>query len=221
MSQVKSAGVVPYAINARGEVCFLLGREGYVQGWRESDKWGFFGGKIEKSDACVEHGAARECYEETAGCVMSYGELRQLLLARDYALMLDAIFKTSRTVYYFVQVAFKDYPSMFRNTKQFVQYCNGKVDCIEKSQLKWFGYNELHSHLFETGDASANYFSYNRRKPYFRRKFIEIMRFFYENNGIRFLRRPSPAGSASPPLCRQISFHVEMKNGQSARNSEK
>lgn len=203
---VKSAGVIPYAINAKNEINFLLGREAFQPGWRESDKWGCFGGKIESTDACVEHGAARESYEETAGCVFSFAEIRQRLQTADYRLALDAIFRKARTVYFFVHVPFKDYPILFRRTKQFVQYCGGKTDCIEKSQLKWFSYEQLRRELFQLPSRKNFGGGGFTRRPFFRRKFAEIMKFFYENNGVTHLQRP-PTGQR-PPARKYIYFRI-------------
>ena len=210
LPQVKSASVVPYTINAKNEILFLLGLEGYAHGWRESGKWGVFGGKIEKSDLCAEYGAARECYEETAGCLMSHGELRQKLKQGDFALALDAIFKKTRSVYYFVQVPYADYPAFFRNTKQFVQYCGGKVDCIEKTQLKWVSINQLRRELAPPPpppppSSRHGFANFNQRRPVFRRKFIEVMRFFYDHNGFQYLYTGN-----SHAVSKYIYFHVDM-----------
>lgn len=184
---VRSAGVLPYAFGHNNEIYFLLGKESYVPGWKESDKWGVFGGKMEPHDSSVEHCAAREFYEETAGCVCSFAEIRNRLHTGDYRLAIDLGFKKSRSVCYFVHIPYLDYPNMFRNAKHFVQYCNGKIDCIEKTQLSWFGFEQLRRELFDLPLARGH--SNYGRKPFFRKKFVRMMLYFYKNRHVEMLSR--------------------------------
>jgi len=214
---IKSAGIQPYAVNGKGEITFLLGKEGFAPGWTESDKWGLFGGKVESGES-VHEGAARECYEETAGCVLSLAELRQKLDYGDFRLAIDVIFKKTRFVCFFIQVPCRDYPSMFRHTKHFVQYVNGSVECIEKSQVKWFSHEELRAEIHPHCKTptitqapprnTANQFkstSRYGRKPIFRRKYAEMMRYFFDVNGGAFL-----IGGRNRP--RYLYFRVHPKN---------
>jgi hypothetical protein len=59
-------GLIPYS-NFRGETHYLLGREAYEDGFRDSGKWSGFGGGLEKKDHSICRGIAREAYEESMG----------------------------------------------------------------------------------------------------------------------------------------------------------
>lgn len=202
--QIKSGGVIFYSVNNRGEVSFLLGKECYEPGWRESEKWGGFGGKIEKQESTIG-GIAREAYEETCGVIFGIGELRQKLEAEDYRLAIHLLYKKTRFLCYFVQVPFQPYPKIFRATREFVQYARGNIDCVEKSQLQWFAADELeqwiygraHSaHLVQPSAQSAQPLTqsltqslFSTRRPHFRHKFQDLMRFFFTINGVAMLTR--------------------------------
>lgn len=148
MSSVKHAGVVFFSRNDRkdSQLCFLLGREGYEPGWRDSDKWGLFSGKLDRGESAAV-GAARECYEETAGTVMSLAELRQLLSTHKYSARVTVTGNGSKKgdfVVYFVYVKYAHhFPEAFQRSKSFVQYTGGSVRCIEKNAIKWFSASEL------------------------------------------------------------------------------
>ncbi len=181
---VKSAGVLPYSINSRGDINVLLGREGYAPGWHDSDKWGLFGGKVESGES-AQYAAARECYEESAGVLFSEAELRQKLLNCEFSTAIDVTFKKSRFMCYCVQVPYRsDYPVMFRRVKEFVQYTGGSVECIEKTQIKWFPLEELRREIVPGAVRKRTY----GRRPVFRKKFLDTMRFFFSVDGAASLK---------------------------------
>lgn len=223
LPKVKTAGVLPYAVNARGDISFLLGKEAYEPNWRESDKWSHFGGAIEKEEGVLE-GAAREGYEETAGVVFMLPEMQQKLKSGEFRMVIDVIYKKTRFMCFFVQVPYLDYPLMFRNTKAFVQYTGGSVKCIEKNQLKWFTFGELRQHLlklpknYHNGTNTA-YKSFYGRRPVFRRKFAETMRYFFRINGELFLKSRVNHGVAQQAL--HFYHHVEEDDVHHHHHSKK
>ena len=170
VKDISSAGILPYAV-FKNRVFFLLGKETYLPGYQDSDKWGSFGGQLE-ADESIENGAAREFYEESAGCIMEMAEARQRLVDNDYLCRSDLHpSKSSSFRIYLMLVLYKDYPSIFRRIKHFVQYINGDVSLIEKSHLKWFTYKDVHDTVFFKWGANRY-----ARKPKFRSKFSEMMR---------------------------------------------
>ena len=65
---IYGAGIVPCAFNDDGKMCFLLGKERFIQHWKGSLQWsGFEGGR--KENETVEQTAAREFVEESMGVV--------------------------------------------------------------------------------------------------------------------------------------------------------
>jgi 8-oxo-dGTP pyrophosphatase MutT (NUDIX family) len=217
VGEIRSAGVLPFTVVSR-DVLFLLGKETYVPRWRESDKWGVFGGRVERranagsgaTPETPEAAAARECYEETAGALMPMAELRQLLEAKEYKLAVDLTGSASgasasgggcRSVCYFVYVPYNpDFPDVFLKTKHFVQYCKGKVDCIEKSQVKWFSLSQVYRDIVGgaggassgTNGAAVSMPGFGRR-PLYRKKFRDLMLFFFQNNHETHLRARTAA----------------------------
>lgn len=66
--KVIGAGVLPIAVDARGDVSVLLGKERYINHWRGSHKWsGFEGGR--RPDEEVESTACREFLEESISSI--------------------------------------------------------------------------------------------------------------------------------------------------------
>ena len=80
-------GVLPYTYDINNNLLFLLGRERYVEGWKDSHLWSGFGGKLEKKDISIIEGAAREAYEESMGIL---GTVEQIVnnIYRDYNLLI-------------------------------------------------------------------------------------------------------------------------------------
>lgn len=170
IKKITSAGVLPFAVFKK-RVYFLLGKESFEPNF--GDTWSDFSGKIEENES-VEQGAAREAYEETAGCLMLLEQLRAKLEAGEYLLHSDLHPKKSSSFRtYLMLVPYKDYPLMFRRTKAFVQYpqVHGDVSIIEKSQIQWFPYEEFCEAIFDRWD-NGRY----RRKPQLRARFAENMR---------------------------------------------
>jgi 8-oxo-dGTP pyrophosphatase MutT (NUDIX family) len=177
---VTSAGILPFAVYKR-RVFFLLGREGYEPQYGESDKWSDFSGKLDAGET-VEEGAAREFYQETAGCILEMAEALQRLRDNQFLLQCDlhpenrnsSSFRT-----YLMLVPYRDYPAIFRRTKHFLQYVGADIGCIEKTQLNWFSYREMQDIVFDRWGADRY-----RRKPKFRAKFAESMRRIFRDTNL-------------------------------------
>lgn len=170
IKQITSAGILPFSVFKK-RVYFLLGKESFEP--KFGDSWSDFSGKIEDGET-IEQGAAREFYEETAGCVMLLEQARRKLEVGDYLLSSDLHPRESTSFRtYLLLVPYKDYPLMFRRTKSFIQHpeVHGDVSIIEKSQLQWFPYEEFCEAIFDRWDHSRY-----RRKPRFRTRFAENMR---------------------------------------------
>ena len=67
---VLGAGVLPITFDQNGELCFLLGREHYVDGWQGSETWSAFEGGTKSTDPDVFHTAAREYIEESLAVLL-------------------------------------------------------------------------------------------------------------------------------------------------------
>lgn len=168
-SPITSAGVLPFTVH-RKRVFFLLGREGFELDYRGSDTWCDFSGSVEAQESVVD-GAAREFYEETAGCVMELEKMRHLLSSGQYLLHSDLHPENSASYRtYLVYVPYLDYATMFRRSKRFVQYTGGSIDKIEKTQLSWYSFSELRDGVFHVWGERY------KRKPKLRPKFAESMR---------------------------------------------
>ena len=175
VKEIKSAGILPFAV-LKKRVFFLLGKEVFEPGYADSDRWGSFGGSLEEGES-VEEGAAREFYEETAGVVMELAEVRQQLSETRYALYSDLHPEHHSSFrVYLMPVPYRDYPSMFRRTKHFIQYIKGDIKVIEKSQLRWFTLQEVQDTVFHRWGEDRY-----TRKPKFRAKFAETMRRLFDS----------------------------------------
>jgi hypothetical protein len=73
-------GVLPYSINEKGNIVFLLGKERYEKDWNDSLLWSGFGGKLEDTDESIIHGIAREAYEESMGFLGSFKDLYNYII---------------------------------------------------------------------------------------------------------------------------------------------
>jgi hypothetical protein len=88
---VLGAGVLPITFDQNGELCFLLGREHYVAGWKGSETWSAFEGGTKTTDRDVFHTAAREYIEESLAVLCdnmctheTIEEVAQALREHDY-----------------------------------------------------------------------------------------------------------------------------------------
>ena len=180
---IRSAGIMFYTV-FKGTLLFLLGKEAYEPGWNDSDRWSDFGGRMEGSET-IEEGACREAYEETAGCVALLPELQQRVAKQDYAFYTDVHMSKSSYRCYVMRVPYRNYNSLFRYVKHFVQYTKGNAKIIEKSQLRWFSLEHIESIL---GDK---WYTYGKR-PRFRGKFCETMRTILRTQDMNKLSRSKP-----------------------------
>ena len=98
MSRVCGAGILPYFIDQKGEVFFLLGREQHVPGWRGSSKVSAFEGG-HKGGETIERNAVREFAEESMLLLLTQeselDDLERQLARGDYAMKIG-VFSQAR-----------------------------------------------------------------------------------------------------------------------------
>lgn len=169
---IQSAGILPFSVH-KNKIYFLLGQEAYVAGHRESGRWSDFGGMLERGES-IARGAARECYEESAGCIADLATLYRRLVHGDYVLHSDlhpTVSSSFRT--YLLDVSYADYPTFFQRTKTFVSYhaVHGDPSIIEKSRLQWVSLAELRAAAFSHVEHNKY-----RRPIKLRAKFAENVR---------------------------------------------
>ena len=133
------AGIVPVAI-FNGSLFFLFGKECY------DNKWGEFGGSSEKNEAKFAT-AIREGYEELDGFFGTEQQLKKKVTENLILSITDLedkhesfVFKTDYD---------ENLPFYFNNHHKFIQnklpqnIIKSKNGLFEKSEIKWFGRDEL------------------------------------------------------------------------------
>lgn len=144
MHYLIAAGVLFYSIY-NGHPTFLLGKEKEKTRRKDSNKWADFGGKVEEKDANISQTAAREAYEETMGVVMSQEDLLNLLENNMATLCIDIRLGLKNIFYrmYLVRISFQDYGTQMQKLDCFLNHFNIQIMVAEKSELRWFSYEEL------------------------------------------------------------------------------
>ncbi len=133
------AGIVPVAI-FNGSLFFLFGKECY------DNKWGEFGGSSEKNEEIFAT-AIREGYEELDGFFGTEQQLKKKVTENLILSITDLedkhesfVFKTDYD---------ENLPFYFNNHHKFIQnklpqnIIKSKNGLFEKSEIKWFGRDEL------------------------------------------------------------------------------
>ena len=128
------AGVLPISTH-NDTIYFLLGREIYVEGWNDSNKWSEFGGKIESHNIVYE--AARELYEESMGIFGTIQDTIYNLIPVDIPHAMG---------YFLLWVNYDPMlPMYYNNIYKYLTSC--KQTCpegyMEKSEIQWFSLNQL------------------------------------------------------------------------------
>lgn len=77
------AGIVPIAINPKGEPVVLLGRERFLPHWRGSCKWSGFEGSRKTGENMVDT-AIREFTEESMGVIVDECDIKRTLHNKEY-----------------------------------------------------------------------------------------------------------------------------------------
>jgi 8-oxo-dGTP pyrophosphatase MutT (NUDIX family) len=180
IGKIHGCGVMPigWVGGKNGRVMFLLGREQRFDGWSGSGKYADFGGGIEKGENVLDC-AAREGYEESMGFFGGLDELRRKVTPGDRDFV-DAFVAPGRSEHmvFAVKMYYNKYlPKTFEDVFKYIVKCADKLPqgkyvvkgCpegfIEKDEIRWFGFTELHE-MVKKGD--------DRLRPYFVRC-LEVM----------------------------------------------
>lgn len=127
--RISGAGVICYTHQPGGSLAVLLGREKETPGWRQgSNKWSGFSGKVDPAE-CAPQGAAREFVEESLATVpltengfvpVKVQDIARLLEYDNESGLLEVTKHEDdcRYLVYIRHVAYKDYASSFRQTRQ-------------------------------------------------------------------------------------------------------
>lgn len=137
--QYYSAGVLPYARDAGGNMVFLLGKD-------KDGNWSDFGGRSEQQDGgSYVKTAVRELYEETMGSVMNMDSAQRMLSQPSYTSKRSVIH--SRTLggspyyMYALEIQYADYKKNFKRTFEYLRYLGHKF--IEKIDIRWVSVETL------------------------------------------------------------------------------
>ena len=151
---VVAAGILFSAVAPDGSVHFLLGRERYYSGWRDSNRWADAGGRVESVDNNVADAASREAFEEVMGTVDSRVNLRARLNNNESAAIFDVQHNRSGACYrmYILQVEMKDYGSLLLCFKEYLREMRVNIAQAEKTRLEWVSAAEM----LAMAEASAN-----------------------------------------------------------------
>lgn len=134
-----SAGVLPYARDAGGNMVFLLGKD-------KDGNWSDFGGRSEQQDGGNHvKTAVRELYEETMGSVMNMDSAQRMLSQPTHSNKRSVI--QSRTLggspyyMYTLEIQYADYKKNFKRTFEYLRYLGHKF--IEKVDIRWVSVETL------------------------------------------------------------------------------
>lgn len=143
--QLKGAGILPYSIKD-GQIYLLLGKEDAYDDWDQKGLYGYFSGCKEDTETIIGC-ALREGYEETNG-ILGNIESLQNKISEDNKIV------TNTSVFYFFEIEYKpELIEIFKNTREYslkVLNLLGqtheqilKTGYFEKSEIKWFSFNEI------------------------------------------------------------------------------
>tara|TARA_X000001036_G_scaffold354289_3_gene335837 strand:+ start:609 stop:1301 length:693 start_codon:yes stop_codon:yes gene_type:complete len=138
--QYYSAGVLPYARDAGGNMVFLLGKD-------KEGNWSDFGGRSEQQDGGNHvKTAVRELYEETMGSVMTIDSAQRMLSQPTHSNKRSVINSTTLggSPYYMftLEIQYADYKKNFKRTYEYLKYL-GHNKFIEKVDIRWVSVETL------------------------------------------------------------------------------
>lgn len=136
---IYSAGVLPYVVSETGNILFLLGKD-------YDNKWSDFGGRceaVDKGDSIYT--AARECWEETLGCIY---ELKQLKILLKKSKLIESKTQSGYPYYmYLLKIPYKnEYKLNFKSTRNFINNIIIDRKFKEKTDIRWFSLDALKNH---------------------------------------------------------------------------
>lgn len=156
------AGVLPISIH-NNSIYLLLGREIYVEGWDDSNKWSEFGGKMESHDIIYE--AARELYEESMGIFGTIQDTVSNLVPIDIPHAMG---------YFLLWVEYDPLlPTYYNNIYKYLTACTQQCPegYMEKSEIQWFSLDELKHSITNQSEIF---------RPYFIKTFYHILKYIGE-----------------------------------------
>jgi hypothetical protein len=166
-SKVPSAGVLPYAYNEQGILCFLIGQE-------PNGLWADFGGKADPHEKYTQQVAVREGSEETRYVYGRYALLKHNRNKEVYIRSSAALKESKKYLarhlreklvhpkgYYVMYLADVDYiPAQEFN-------CAPKVPHYEKKAYVWVPATELLESLKNSADRNNAYVNGMKMRPPF------------------------------------------------------
>jgi hypothetical protein len=127
------AGVLPYTI-FNNRIYFLLGKS------KRGNRLTTFSGKNDTYDVDVCATAARECYEETLGCLMDQGDLTTRIRAcNEESTLLSTTPRGMPCYTYVIEIPYKKfYGISFHKTRDFLQVMNIRSYALQEMlDIKW------------------------------------------------------------------------------------
>ena len=155
-NQQYSAGVLPYSLDKKGNVMFLLGLD--------NNGWSDFGGHCEIEDqGDPRTTAAREFFEETLGSVMNICSSNFVFYKQPKPLLVKSrTLNGSQYFSYVVRVEFRDYRSIFKKVLSYLTYVKTPLKYMEKKDIRWFTIDDLERETLNLRPVFKN--TYNMHK---------------------------------------------------------
>ena len=131
---IYSAGILPYQVDEKGKIYFLMGKD-------QTGVWSDFGGKCEFQDKNnIKETAAREFFEESLNAIIDLNTTREMLKNEKNYILIN-----SRTIsgspYYMFLLRTPMLPDTARDrfikTLQYLQYTKADYSYLEKNDIKW------------------------------------------------------------------------------------
>lgn len=174
------ASVMPFAVCAKtNSVFMLLGREKFFKSYKcDSEKWSDFGGRALPTETSAERVAAREFIEESCGAVKIGEEatttidlVEASLRDENFVYRFDFELPGGCGVYttFLKQIPLQpDVPETFQKNRAL----QANSDYLEKTELRWFGLQEIRNACFSSPTLRISSFE----REYVRRWFRSRMR---------------------------------------------
>ena len=139
----------------KNELYALLGKDHY-------GKYSDFGGSCEKSD----HGmhiktAARECYEETCGCIFSEYQIQERL--RECKVVHSKSYTNKPYFMYVMMIPMDhDIPSRFSSNIEALKINRNTYPYREKTEIRWIKLSDIYDDIFSFRNVFMNTMTVHR-----------------------------------------------------------
>ena len=132
-----SAGILPFTIDKKGNVLFLLGLD--------QNGWSDFGGHCEIEDnRDPRTTAAREFYEETCGSVMNICAAQFIFYKNPKPLLVQSKTLNGSIYYsYVLKIDYKDYRDIYKKIITYLQHIKISNRHIEKKEIRWVSIDDI------------------------------------------------------------------------------